>query len=198
MMRHATLSVLACASAAILAVSTPAAADQPAPTRAQAQYEVRFMTDMIDHHMMAVEMAEICLSNAVHPELLAMCQDIIAAQTQEIQTMQSWLQDWYGVSYQPQMSPGMQAQMDRLAQLYGSEFEIEFMKMMIRHHWKAVVRASGCLDKAYHSELIEMCGDIVEAQVAEITQMRTWLCQWYGVCNYGPKGNVADGELGGQ
>jgi hypothetical protein len=37
-----------------------------------------------------------------------------------------------------------------------------------------------------------MCGQIVEAQTAEITQLRTWLCEWYGVCNYGPKGAADD------
>jgi uncharacterized protein (DUF305 family) len=70
------------------------------------------------------------------------------------------------------------------------EFEIAFMKSMIRHHWTAVVRASGCLDRAYHADLIAMCQEIVIAQVSEIETMRTWLCEWYGVCNYGPKGNV--------
>ena len=32
-----------------------------------------------------------------------------------------------------------------------------------------------------------MCADIVEAQVAEITQMRTWRCDWYGISNYSPE-----------
>lgn len=48
------------------------------------------------------------------------------------------------------------------------------------------------IDRAYHPELVDICANIVETQVAEITQMRTWLCEWYGVCNYGPKGAVAE------
>ena len=71
---------------------------RPDASHAQSRYELRFMTEMIDHHAMAVEMGEMCLSRAVHPELLAMCQEIIAAQMQEIETMQAWLQDWYGVT----------------------------------------------------------------------------------------------------
>ena len=86
----------------------------------------------------------------------------------------------------------MQRQMERMAVMTGAEFEIAFMKSMIRHHWKAVVRASGCIDRAFHPELVAMCADIVEAQAAEITQMRTWLCDWYGICSYGPKGAVAE------
>jgi uncharacterized protein (DUF305 family) len=104
---HKNLSQKArmCGAAITLAFTTvaaPAVANEPAPTRAQAQYEIRFMTDMIDHHQMAINMSQICLTNATHEELKAMCADIIAAQQQEIVTMQTWLQDWYGVSYAPQ------------------------------------------------------------------------------------------------
>lgn len=74
------------------------------------------MTTTIDHHAMAVMMSEICLTNAtVHEELRTVCGEIITAQTQEISTMQSWLQDWYGISYSPQMAQGMQNQMDMSA-----------------------------------------------------------------------------------
>lgn len=180
------------ALALVLTASVPVVADEPAPTKAQAQYEVRFMTDMIDHHQMALMMAEICLTNATHEELKAMCAEIIAAQQQEIATMQTWLQDWYGISYAPAMTQGDMQRMDRMSEMFGAEFEIAFMKSMIRHHWKAVVRATGCLDRAYHADLIAMCEEIVIAQVSEIETMRTWLCQWYGVCHYGPKGNVAE------
>jgi uncharacterized protein (DUF305 family) len=177
---------------ALTSVAVPVIADEPAPTKAQAQYEVRFMTDMIDHHAMAIQMAQVCLAKAVHEELRTMCQEIIAAQQQEIVTMQDWLKDWYDVSYAPEMTSGDMQRMERLSELPGPQFEVAFMKSMIRHHWKAVVRASGCLDRAFHAELIAMCEEIVLAQVREIEIMRTWLCQWYGVCNYGPKGNVAE------
>ena len=184
------IAALVCAIAAAPSPSLMAA--EPAPTQTQAQYEVRFMTAMIDHHAMAVMMAQMCIDKAIHPELVDMCNEIIAAQTQEIATMQTWLLQWYGVSYQAQTTQGMQQHMERMADLSAEEFEIAFMKSMIRHHWKAVVRASGCIDRAYHEALVTMCADIVEAQVAEITQLRTWLCDWYGVCNYGPKGDVSD------
>jgi uncharacterized protein (DUF305 family) len=174
-----------------LAGGAPLRASGPAPTQSQSTYEVRFMTSMIDHHSMAVIMGEMCLDKAVHEELRTLCSTIVATQTEEIQTMQSWLAIWYGISYAPQMTAGMQAQMDELAALSGAEFETMFLKMMIRHHWKAVVMGSACIDRAYHPELVSLCANIVEAQTAEITQMRAWLCQWYGICDYGPKGAVA-------
>lgn len=106
--------------------------------------------------------------------------------------MQSWLQQWYGISYQPEMTPGDMQQMDRLSALSDGSFEVEFMKRMIRHHWKAVIRASTCIESAYHPELLSLCENIVMTQTAEIDLMRTWLCNWYGVCNYGPKDAKGD------
>lgn len=157
-------------------------ASAPAPTASAANFEIKFMTDMIDHHQMAIEMAEICLDRAVHDELRTTCQNIIAAQSAEIQQMQSWLQQWYGITYQPTMKPGDQKMLDRLGSLSGAEFEIAFMEMMIKHHEKAIKEARRCLAKAAHPELREMCEDIIATQSAEIAQMEAWLCQWYGEC----------------
>lgn len=160
----------------------PAYADAPAPAKNTAKYEVDFIQDMIDHHAMAVMMAEVCLDKAIHEELRSMCEDITAAQTQEIATMQAWLQAWYGISYEPQMSPGDHKMVERLAELEGEEFEIEFMQTMIKHHAKAIKEASQCVERAYHPELMEMCHNIIVTQQAEIEQMQAWLCEWYGIC----------------
>lgn len=168
----------------ILALVPTALAAGPAPDTATAKYEVRFLTDMIDHHAMAVEMGELCIDSAEHAELVAMCESIVASQSAQIETMQSWLADWYGVSHEPEMTPGMMAQMDRLASLEGDRFEITFMKRMIRHHWQAIVEGEGCLDRAWHPELKSLCSDIIAAQAAEIRQMQAWLCDWYDVCGY--------------
>ena len=79
-----------------------------------------------------------------------------------------------------------------MAGMTAEEFEVMFLEMMIRHHWGAIVKASTCVDRASHDELVALCEDIVIARSLEIEQMRTWLCDWYAVCNYGPKGNRAD------
>jgi uncharacterized protein (DUF305 family) len=164
---------------------TPVFADGPAPTPAAAHYEVTFMTDMIDHHMMAVMMSQDCLTKAVHPDLKSLCQSIIETQTAEIKLMQSWLQAWYVISYEPEMK--MTGQMRRLMSMTGEMFEIEFMQMMIRHHFKAVVESRNCQKRAYHPELIQLCQKIETAQTQEIQTMQTWLCSWDGICNWGPK-----------
>lgn len=169
---------------ATLVLSVTAFAAGPAPTVAQQRFEVRFLTDMIDHHAMAVMMAEMCQERAVHPELLALCHEIREAQLEEIATMQAWLEDWYGITHEPEMTPGARKQMEKLAASSGAEFEIEFLKGMIRHHWTAVIRGQQCQEKAYHMELIQLCEEIESAQLAEIARMGAWLCDWYDICDY--------------
>jgi uncharacterized protein (DUF305 family) len=52
-----------------------------------------FLEGMIPHHQGAVEMARY-LTGAKHPELQKMGQDIITAQTKEIEQMKAWMQAW--------------------------------------------------------------------------------------------------------
>ena len=176
--KFATLLVLA---AMVAAFSTPVLADAPAPDKQTAKYEIKFMENMIDHHAMAVMMAHMCHMQATHPDLLAMCQNIIATQSAEIEMMQMWLQDWYGITYEPKMHMGeMQGHM----KMDPEQFEIWFMKRMISHHATAIKEAENCFEEAYHPGLFTLCQDIIVMQTQEINTMQTWLCEWYGVCNY--------------
>lgn len=161
-----------------IAVAAPAQADAPAASEQAARFEADFLVDMIDHHAMAVMMAEMCIEKAVHPELVATCESIVASQSAQIEQMQGWLEDWYGISHTPE--PSM-AGMQRLHRLDGEEFEVAFMREMIRHHWKAIREAERCLDDAEHAELLGLCEEIRSEQLAEIAQMQTWLEEWYGV-----------------
>lgn len=178
--KHVTM--LVALLVALLVAASPATASAPAPEKATAKFEVDFLTGMIDHHAMAIHMSEMCVDKAVHAELHAMCEDIIAAQSEEIETMQSWLQDWYGISHEPEMNRGHMRQMEVHASYTGARFEIHFMESMIRHHRTAIVEAELCLRRAGHEELRAMCQEIIEMQSAEIAQMQAWLCEWYGRC----------------
>ena len=162
-----------------VATAAPAFADAPAGNEQSADFEVEFLKSMIDHHYMAVVMAQECVDKAVHPELAAMCEDIITVQNQEIEQMQTWLQEWYGITYEPQLSTGDMASMQRLDRFTGAEYEIRFMQSMIRHHWAAVREAETCLDRAEHQDLLQLCQNIKTVQLSEIAQMQTWLEGWY-------------------
>jgi len=58
-------------------------------------FDKTFISEMIVHHEGAVEMAEAALKNAKHEEIKKMAEDIISAQTREIDQMKEWQRSWY-------------------------------------------------------------------------------------------------------
>ncbi len=57
-------------------------------------FDKAFVEMMIVHHQGAVDMAKQIPGNAKHAELKKLGQDIIAAQTKEIEMMKGWLKSW--------------------------------------------------------------------------------------------------------
>lgn len=174
--------IAAIAAVTLLVGFAPMAiASQPGPNRKTQRFEVRFMTNMIDHHGMAVMMAQMCRGKAVHPQLRALCRTIETSQRREIAQMRSWLRTWYRTDHAPamHMSAAEMRRMHGMRGASGSAFEIRFMTMMIPHHAQAIREARTCLDRADHQQLRQLCRNIITTQSAEIRTMRTWLRQWY-------------------
>lgn len=84
----------------VLMVGVSVQADSVIEGRA-GRAEVRFLQGMIDHHQMAVDMAQHCLTQATMQEVLDICENVITAQTAEIEQMVGWLLSWYNISYTP-------------------------------------------------------------------------------------------------
>lgn len=57
-------------------------------------FDIAFVEHMIPHHQMAVMMAQMLKNSTQRPEMKELADDIIVAQTKEIDQMRSWLQDW--------------------------------------------------------------------------------------------------------
>ncbi len=55
-----------------------------------------FIDEMIIHHEGAVEMAKLLLAGTARPELVKLGNDIISAQTGEIEMMRGWRAEWFG------------------------------------------------------------------------------------------------------
>lgn len=60
------------------------------------EFDKRFLQAMIAHHEGAIKMANQVLLPTARPEIHELADNIIATQSQEITTMQSWLKEWYG------------------------------------------------------------------------------------------------------
>lgn len=172
----------------ILLLLLAASAVSAAATTRSERAEVRFLEGMMDHHQMAVDMANDCLAKAASESVLTLCRNIISAQTAEIAQMHDWLLAWYGVDYTPQamtMSgmPGMampdpvmmMGMMAGLNQLEGREYEIAWVEAMIDHHDDALHMSERLLKYVEHAELRTMATNIIKDQSAEIRQMEALL-----------------------
>lgn len=163
----ASFSLLVCVVQAVLA-------DAPVDGRA-GRAELRFMQGMIDHHQMAIDMADDCLARTdISDALRAECQAIVETQQPEIVQMQVWLLDWYNVQYAPvsmmatmamtddgmadhsgHSMPGMPAtdpammmgMMAGLNRVQGVEYEITWLEAMIDHHDDAVHMSARLLER---------------------------------------------------
>ena len=58
------------------------------------QFDKAFITQMIDHHQGAIDMANLAKVNAKHEEIKNLAEDIISAQTKEIEMMKQWMNSW--------------------------------------------------------------------------------------------------------
>lgn len=158
------------------------------------QHDRHFIERMIPHHQSAVEMADLALSRAKHPELKQLATHIKADQTQEIKDMQGWYKQWYGVAVptvskggmgmmgmgrgMPMHSSRMGMQTDLTALKNASDFDRVFMEQMIPHHQMAVMMSSTILNST-HPELRSIAQSIIKSQTAEINQMQQWSQAWY-------------------
>ncbi len=57
--------------------------------------DLAFLDEMIVHHQGAIEMAQTLLRGTKRPELIKLGNDIITAQTGEIQMMKEWRKAWF-------------------------------------------------------------------------------------------------------
>lgn len=59
------------------------------------------------------------------------------------------------------------------------ESEFDFLAGMVPHHQDALESAELAVERAERPEVRELAQEIVTAQEAEISQMETWLAEWY-------------------
>lgn len=58
------------------------------------EFDKVFILEMIDHHQGAINMANLAKINAKHDEIKNLADDIITAQTKEIEMMREWQKSW--------------------------------------------------------------------------------------------------------
>ncbi|MES2859354.1 MAG: DUF305 domain-containing protein [Pseudomonadota bacterium] len=159
--------------------------------------DVQFMRDMIPHHQQALEMSALVGTRTNSPGLLEAAKRIDSSQRDEIGFMRQWLaargervpdsaghagmhasHDMPGMAPHTMAGMASPAQMAALAKAEGTEFDRQFLQLMISHHAGALTMVEKLLAQsgsAYDPTLLEFVNDVSNDQAAEIERMTTLL-----------------------
>lgn len=140
-----------------------------------------FVEMMIPHHEQAITMSDqILMSDGIDPRVVALAEQIKAAQGPEIETMRAWLEDW-GIAYDDSISHGSmdhgggmmtEEELAALNAATGEEAMHLFLEGMIVHHEGAVEMARSALEHGENTAVRSLAQQIVDGQNAEVTVMR--------------------------
>jgi uncharacterized protein (DUF305 family) len=170
-----------------LAVVSGLGADRAATPSA---VDVGFSRDMSTHHLQGVEMANLATDHSQDPAVRGLAFDISSTQTNQAGRMQGWLALWgYSATGGDQMSwmsgdmhmhmtaglmPGMatEDQLAHLRSLSGPAFDVEFLRLMIRHHQGGLEMARYAQAHGETAVVRALAKSIADSQTAE-TQLMT-------------------------
>lgn len=153
--------------------------------------DVAFMQGMIGHHAQALVMAELVPERTTRENMRLLAERIDVSQRDEIAFMKRWLQDRgeslpaddahvHAAMGHGELMPGMltDADLQRLREARGTEFDRLFLQYMIRHHEGAIVVVDALFNSpgaGQEPELFVFASDVNADQTSEIRRMRVVL-----------------------
>jgi len=158
-----------------------------------------FSRDMARHHLQGVEMANLVAERSQDAEVRQLAFDISATQTNQAGRMQGWLALWglptsggdtmawmsasgghsHDMGTDGGLMPGMatEDELANLRRLSGTAFDVEFLRLMIRHHQGGKEMAEYAAQHAALAPVRDLAESIVESQSAETTLMTNMLSE---------------------
>lgn len=162
--------------------------------------DIHFMSAMIGHHSQAVTIARWAPTHGAGAAVRTLAERIVNGQVDEIATMQRWLRDRqqpvpeahatgaamaHGAGHEMHGSSGMpmpgmltEAQLERLDQARGEEFDRLFLTFMIRHHEGAldmVEELFAAKGAGQDEDTFRLASDVFADQTTEIRVMKEML-----------------------
>ena len=147
--------------------------------------DVRFMQGMIAHHAQAIYMSRMAAARQANPRVLKFANKIDQSQIAEIKLMQDWLRANNQAapdtsSWRTMQMPGMLTaeQLKTLDAAKGTEFDRQFLTLMIQHHQGALKMVADLLAAplaAQDADVSVFANDVVTVQTAEIDTMEQML-----------------------
>jgi uncharacterized protein (DUF305 family) len=148
-------------------------------------FDVYWMSQMIAHHNIAVDMANFVLKNGKDAKVKKAAKDIVKVQSLEVKQMTGWLKNWYSAKPDAaqmklmvtDMQPMVDASQGKMTDhdMPMGDPDKNFLENMVPHHQSAVDMARLALKKALRSELKKFAQGVIDVQSKEITQYNIWL-----------------------
>ena len=147
-------------------------------------FDLQFIDQMTMHHEGAIMSSEHMISDSKQPELRELAENIEESQSEQVEQMQGWRDEWYPDAGQTSGRPaGAMGEMmgdgmmgGSMQEMMGADATDEmFLRMMIPHHQMAVDMSEKAFDKAKHPELKDLARKIRDEQKAEIESMEGYL-----------------------
>jgi uncharacterized protein (DUF305 family) len=169
----AVLRLLAVASVLLLAACGSPATHNSA--------DVEFARGMVPHHEQALEMSGLVASRTENPHVIDLAKRVADAQKPEIDRMNGWLRTWnapvQASSHTAHGDSHGMVELGNLAELDGTDFDRQWLSLMIQHHRGAVDMAQKHLAAGTDPETRKLAQDVVSHQEKEIAEMESLLPQ---------------------
>ena len=182
-----TLTALVLVAAGCGGAGDDAVTEPTSDSAVHNEADMMFVQGMIPHHQQAVTMSDMALENSDNTEVLALAEQIKAAQQPEIDQMRNLLDQWgapaeggmegmEGMEGMGNMQGMMsESEMGAMMSAQGGEFDRLFLTGMITHHQGAITSSETELAEGESAEAQELAQEIIDAQEAEIAEMETLL-----------------------
>jgi uncharacterized protein (DUF305 family) len=175
------------AALAVLAATVVTACGESAssPGRHNAA-DVSFAQNMIPHHQQAVDLSAMVPSHTTNRKLIVLAEEISSDQRAEIDMLQDLLAEWgqplapdHG-SHHEHGGMGVDGMVDaatmtELQSLTDADFDVLWLRSMIRHHRGAIAMAQPEIAQGENPRAVRMAKIIVEWQQYEIARMTSLL-----------------------
>jgi uncharacterized protein (DUF305 family) len=199
----AVVAILLLGAAAGLLIGLPGVGERGSTPDA-ASVDVGFAQDMAAHHLQAVEMANVARQKTADPAVRQLAFDIESTQLEQVGRMKGWLSLWgqpeqspdgqhmawmamsgehqHGASpgsTQAATMPGMatQEELAKLRSLSGTDFDVYFLQLMLRHHQGGAPMAQFAAQHATQSAVRTLADNMLRAQTSEAELMKSMLAE---------------------
>ena len=177
------LALTACGGGDAAAPSAGAPASSAAPTTRSdistehGDADLAFVTGMHPHHQGALDMAELAGDRAGSGDVKALARRIAAAQAPEMARLEAMAAAWGTPMEAAGGHGGGHGDDAALERLTGAAFDRAFLQRMTAHHESALPMARKELAAGTNPQAQALAQEILDAQQAEIAEMRGLLAE---------------------